>query len=79
MKKDLFEKKEEQTVSKHNIFENYLESGISQTLSKATVKLPRIIRDDKGLVKEYYEKDGKKGIKVYDPTWEEKLEEMNKE
>jgi len=28
MKKDLFEKKEEQTVSKHNIFENYLEPWI---------------------------------------------------
>ncbi len=53
MKKDLFEKKEEQTViDKHNILENYLETNIPQTLFKATAKPPRIVYDDKGLVKQ---------------------------
>jgi len=50
MKKDLFEKKEEQTISKHNIFENYVENSISQKLFKATAKPPRIVYDDRGLV-----------------------------
>ena len=52
MKKDLFEKKKEQTVSKHNILENYLESSFSQTLFKATAKPPRIVYDSEGLVKQ---------------------------
>jgi len=52
IKKDIFKKKGEQTTSKYNILENYLESRISQTLFKATAKLPRIIRDDKSLVKQ---------------------------
>lgn len=52
MKQGLFGKKKEQTASKHNIFENWFENNISQTLFKATTKPPRIVYDDKGLVKQ---------------------------
>jgi len=52
MKRDLFGKKEEQTISKHSILESYLESSFSQTLFKATAKPPRIVYDSEGLVKQ---------------------------
>jgi len=52
MTKDLFEKRKEQTVSKHNILENCLENSIPQTLFKATAKPPRIVYGSESLVKQ---------------------------